>query len=59
MIIDMGYDNVFERNLIMQVMFPSTYNGANERNNEEMYAGLEVYHDPKVTMIDNVIAGRQ
>ena len=43
----------------MQVMFPSTYNGANERNNEEMYAGLEVYHDPKVTMIDNVIAGRQ
>ena len=53
---DEGYGNEFRNNLVIWCRFPGTYNRL-DKLNLDVYAGLEVWHDPEVKMTNNVVAG--
>lgn len=54
---DEGTDNVYRDNLLVSMLFPGTYNGAQETQNLDWYGAFNLNKATSPVLENNVVAG--
>ncbi|KAK3879633.1 hypothetical protein Pcinc_015818 [Petrolisthes cinctipes] len=58
-VIDEGSDNVYKDNLLVSMLFPGTYNGAQEDQNMDWYGSFNLNKATNPVLENNVVAGSE
>ncbi|KAK4308482.1 hypothetical protein Pmani_019822 [Petrolisthes manimaculis] len=58
-VIDEGSDNVYKDNLLVSILFPGTYNGAQETQNMDWYGAFNLNKATNPVLENNVVAGSE
>ncbi|KAK4312053.1 hypothetical protein Pmani_016482 [Petrolisthes manimaculis] len=58
-VIDEGSDNVYKDNLLVSMLFPGTYNGAQETQNMDWYGAFNLNKATNPVLENNVVAGSE
>ncbi|KAK4328078.1 hypothetical protein Pmani_001551 [Petrolisthes manimaculis] len=58
-VIDEGSDNVYKANLLVSILFPGTYNGAQETQNMDWYGAFNLNKATNPVLENNVVAGSE